>query len=72
MDGKRNSMMVLARMMFTHFGVTGPLILKCQQLRCENGTEKELSMFIDLKPALSKEQLDHRILRDFEEAKQTV
>ena len=31
--------------------------------------KKELSMFIDLKPALSKEQLDHRILRDFEEAK---
>lgn len=53
-------------MLFTHFGVSGPLILSASSLvgkELENG---ELAMRIDLKPALSAEQLDRRILRDFD------
>ncbi len=53
-------------MLFTHFGVSGPLILSASSLvgkELENG---ELAMRIDLKPVLSAEQLDRRILRDFD------
>jgi len=53
-------------MLFTHFGISGPLILSASSLvgkELENG---ELAMRIDLKPALSAEQLDRRILRDFD------
>ena len=69
MDGKKKLYDGFGEMMFTHFGVTGPLILSASSYTAKTARKKELSMFIDLKPALSKEQLDHRILRDFEEAK---
>lgn len=51
-------------MLFTHFGVSGPMILSASaHLR---DLEKErYELYIDLKPALSKEKLDERILRDF-------
>ena len=57
-------------MMFTHKGITGPLVLSAsssigKQLK-KQGT---LEGYIDLKPALSSEQLDERILREFENAK---
>ena len=51
-------------MLFTHFGVSGPLILTASTCY-EPGTE--MTLHLDLKPALSQEQLDKRILRDFEE-----
>ncbi len=57
-------------MMFTHFGVTGPLILTASsriQRQMEKG--KKLILQIDLKPALTAEQLDKRLLREFDEAK---
>ncbi|MDO5134654.1 MAG: NAD(P)/FAD-dependent oxidoreductase [Eubacteriales bacterium] len=54
-------------MMFTHFGVTGPMILSASahlgKYLKEGGT---LSAWLDLKPALTPEQLDARILREFE------
>ncbi len=54
-------------MLFTHFGISGPLVLTASSLE---GIEKgEHKAYIDLKPALSIEQLDKRILRDFEEFK---
>ncbi|MCF0229527.1 MAG: NAD(P)/FAD-dependent oxidoreductase [Parasporobacterium sp.] len=55
-------------MLFTGDGVSGPLILSASAALCrEINTEKEgIPMYIDLKPALSEEQLDQRILRDFE------
>lgn len=53
-------------MLFTHFGVSGPLILSASSYYV-NGSKAEL--MIDLKPALDAEQLDKRILRDFEENK---
>lgn len=62
-------------MLFTHFGVSGPTILSSSAhvLRYKNVDEKmrdrSIILKIDLKPALSIEQLDTRILRDFEEVK---
>ena len=52
-------------MLFTHFGVSGPLILAASSYY-EAGTEALLS--VDLKPALTFEELDARVLRDFEAA----
>lgn len=74
-------------MLFTHFGVSGPLMLtasslvgarlnkdgsgECTDVRdaCQKGPDKTLTLLIDWKPALSGEDLDRRILRDFEENK---
>ena len=62
-------------MMFTHFGVSGPTILSSSAhlLRYKNVDkllkDKKIILLIDLKPALSEEKLDARILRDFEEYK---
>lgn len=56
-------------MMFTHFGVTGPLILSASSLIQKELKKGPLTLSIDLKPALSEEQLDARILRDFKESK---
>ena len=62
-------------MLFTHFGVSGPTILSSSAhlLRYKNIDEllknKKIKLFIDLKPALTHEQLDLRIRRDFEQEK---
>ena len=56
-------------MLFTHFGVSGPLLLSASAAIKPSLTAGELSMFIDLMPALTEEQLDHRLLREFDEAK---
>ena len=62
-------------MLFTHFGVSGPTILSASAylVRYKNLEqllkEKKIKLYIDLKPALTEEQLDDRILRDFKEAK---
>ena len=62
-------------MIFTHFGVSGPIILSSSVhlVRYKNIEEKlknkEIDLIIDFKPALSEEKLDLRILRDFSEAK---
>lgn len=57
-------------LLFTHFGVSGPVILSASSFIIPYLSNKEpLSLSIDLKPALSREQLDSRILRDFEEFK---
>ena len=53
-------------MLFTHTGISGPLVLTASALIDEVGDCKAL---IDLKPALSEEQLDKRLLRDFEQNK---
>ncbi|MBQ8884268.1 MAG: aminoacetone oxidase family FAD-binding enzyme, partial [Oscillospiraceae bacterium] len=55
-------------MLFTHFGVSGPLVLSASShIRDVNDGEYKIS--IDLKPALDEETLDKRVLRDFTEAK---
>lgn len=57
-------------MLFTHFGVSGPLILSASSyLSSYYGKHKDNKVLLklDLKPALTFEQLDKRLLRDFEE-----
>ena len=62
-------------MLFTHFGVSGPVILSASAhlVRYKNISDllanKKIRLYIDLKPALSFEELDVRILRDFDEFK---
>ncbi|MDF2539331.1 MAG: hypothetical protein K0S76_2352 [Herbinix sp.] len=57
-------------LLFTHFGVSGPVILSASSYLVPYLNQKnELLLSIDLKPALTQEQLDNRILRDFEEFK---
>lgn len=68
-DGKKLLYDEFGEMLFTHFGVSGPLILSASAAIKPSLVEKELSMEIDLKPALTEEQLDQRLLREFEEAK---
>lgn len=65
-NGKKTVFAEQGEMLFTHFGVSGPLVLSASCLMdAERITEYLLS--IDLKPALSQEQLDQRIQRDFAE-----
>lgn len=54
-------------MLFTHYGVSGPLVLSASSFYGKKKGTEAVSLTIDLKPALSEEQLDKRILRDFEE-----
>lgn len=56
-------------MLFTRFGVSGPVILSGTSILLPYLNDCELDFHLDLKPALSAEQLDARILRDFEEIK---
>lgn len=66
-DGKKKLYDDFGEMMFTHFGVTGPVILSASGRIGKKLRQKELTMILDLKPALSEEQLDKRLLREFEE-----
>lgn len=61
LEGKRKLFKDLGEMLFTHNGVSGPLVLSASCLR----TGGDLTCEIDLKPGLSEEALDARILRDF-------
>lgn len=61
--GKKTVYSEMGEMLFTHFGISGPLVLSASSRM--RGTEK-YKMFIDLKPALEREVLDKRIIRDFE------
>lgn len=56
-------------MMFTHFGITGPLVLSASSHVTKKYKEKPLTVSINLKPALSAEQLDARLVREFSEAR---
>ena len=55
-------------MLFTHFGVSGPIVLSASAHLVRTDL-KNVKMTIDLKPALSEEKLEERILRDFMEEK---
>ena len=66
-DGKKKLYDDFGEMLFTHFGVSGPLMLSASSYIGKKLQEKELKLVIDLKPALTVEQLDQRVLRDFEE-----
>ena len=68
-NGKKVLYREFGEMLFTHFGVSGPVLLSASSYAAKALKKGPLSLSIDLKPALSGEQLDARILRDFEEAK---
>ena len=55
----------MGEMLFTHFGVSGPLVLSASA-HMQSGSVRDHKMTIDLKPALSEAELDKRILSDFE------
>ncbi len=55
-------------MLFTHFGVSGPLILTASSDIVPGAYGEGLTLHIDLKPALSAQELDQRVQRDFGEA----
>lgn len=66
-DGKKELYREFGEMLFTHFGVSGPVVLSASSYVTKLIRKRPLTLSIDLKPALSREQLDARILRDFEE-----
>lgn len=69
LDGRKELYRAFGEMMFTHFGVTGPLILTASSAVQKRLAAHSLELLIDLKPALDEHQLDARILREFEAAK---
>ncbi|MDO5294701.1 MAG: NAD(P)/FAD-dependent oxidoreductase [bacterium] len=64
--GKKVLYQNFGEMLFTHFGITGPLVLSASSYAAAYTKGGELEVSIDLKPALNFEQLDQRLLRDFE------
>jgi len=74
--GDRELYSGFGEMLFTHFGVSGPLVLSASSYYGTKGKKikgviksdnSQTMLFIDLKPAMELEQLDKRLLRDFEE-----
>ena len=65
-DGRKKLYQEFGEMLFTHYGVTGPVILSASSIVGRQLKKKELILHIDLKPALTEEQLDRRVLREFE------
>lgn len=68
-DRKKELYRDFGEMLFTHYGLSGPMILSASSFIGKKLEERPLRLSLDLKPALSEEQLDARILRDFEENK---
>lgn len=64
--GKKEVYCGFGEMLFTHFGVSGPLILSASSFYQK---EEATMLYLDLKPAMDEDQLDKRLLRDFEENK---
>ena len=68
-SGKKVLYQEFGEMLFTHYGVSGPVILSASSFLTKQIRKGPITLAIDLKPALSREQLDARLLRDFEEVK---
>jgi len=65
-QGRKEVYREFGEMLFTHYGVSGPIIISASSYVGKKLKEQEMRLEIDLKPALDEEQLDHRLLRDFE------
>ena len=63
MRGKKVIYREFGEMLFTHYGVSGPVLLSASSYAVKELKKGPLSLVIDLKPALSEEQLDARLLR---------
>ena len=66
-ENKKTVYQGFGEMLFTHFGVSGPLVLSASSFYGKCKKKDEVTLELDLKPALSEEQLDKRILREFED-----
>ncbi len=64
-QGKKELYSDFGEMLFTHYGVSGPLVISASSVIGKKLEKGPLEAYIDLKPALSHEQLDARILREF-------
>lgn len=67
-DGKKKIFSEFGELLFTHFGISGPLALSASSRIGKRLEERKLSAWINLKPALTPEQLDARLLREFEKS----
>ena len=65
-DNKKCRYRGFGEMLFTHFGISGPLVLSASSVLTKE-LPGELRAFVDLKPALTREQLDERLLREINE-----
>ncbi len=63
-SGKKKVFEEQGELLFTHFGISGPLVIKASAYM-HKFLDKDVNLEIDLKPALSNEQLDDRVLKDF-------
>ena len=63
--GKKILYDAFGEMLFTHFGISGPVVLTASSAIPDKYFREDLEFEIDLKPALSEEQLDHRLQKDF-------
>lgn len=68
-DGTRRIYEDFGELLFTHFGVSGPTVLSASSYAADIIRQRPLRLVIDLKPALGEEQLDGRILKDWDGAK---
>lgn len=66
-QGKKPVYKEFGEMLFTHFGVTGPVILSASSVIGKYLENEKIVLKIDLKPALDKDKLDARIIREFNE-----
>ncbi|MBQ7920693.1 MAG: NAD(P)/FAD-dependent oxidoreductase [Lachnospiraceae bacterium] len=66
--GKKEIYSGFGEMLITHFGISGPLALSASSYYVSKA-KGDCMCYLDLKPALTLEQLDKRVLRDFEESK---
>lgn len=68
-QGKKVLYESFGEMLFTHYGVSGPAILSGSSVVAKKIKKEPIQLIIDLKPALTEEQLDARMLREFDEFK---
>ena len=69
-DGRKKIDSEFGEMLFTHFGLSGPIILTLSRGVGAHLKQGGVSISIDLKPALTKEQLHARLIRDFRQTRQ--
>lgn len=69
-NGKKVLYEGFGEMLFTHYGVSGPLILSASSYINKLASGNELRLLLDLKPALTMEQLQKRLIREFEQNRQ--
>lgn len=69
MDGKKKAYEAFGEMLFTHFGISGPLVLSASAYVGSRLKKGPMKACVDLKPALSQEKLDEKLKRMFEEGR---